>query len=65
MNHKEKAKELFEKFYHLPANIDKYGAKQCALIAVDEILNGPNVWQFIEGKSRVFWNEVKAEIEKL
>jgi hypothetical protein len=40
--------------------IDK-NAKQCALIACDEVLN---VW--LEFSSdRIFWTEVKKEIEKL
>jgi len=42
----------------------KIRAKKCALIMVDEILNGAHIWQFIEGSQRMFWNEVKQEIEK-
>ncbi len=56
---KEKAKELFEKYYHLPANIDKYGAKQCALIAVYELINAT----YIDAKK--YWQQVREEIEKL
>ena len=51
-------------------------AKQCALIAVDEILEFENrvieEWRnYFEGKGgsmkveRIFWEEVKHEIEKL
>ena len=37
---KEKAKELIEKMLSQQSNIEElYDAKQCALIAVDEILN--------------------------
>ena len=37
MESKEKAKELVDKFSNV-ALLDSYEAKQCALIAVDEIL---------------------------
>ena len=46
-------------------HIDEYTAKQCALIAVDEILNvtaGLNGWI---GGFQSYWEEVKQEIEKL
>jgi hypothetical protein len=64
----EKAKELVDKYWiYLRANLlydeeAKEDAKQCALIAVDEILN--LCW----GGNKVgmkHWNEVKQEIEKL
>ena len=64
MTAKEKAKELFKKY---SKGKDKHGwylcdfdscAKQCALIAVDEILNEPDC-------SEVFWKEVKQELELL
>ena len=63
---KEKAKKIYSKY------IDAYGernlqvsdykfAKQCALIAVDEILQ-----QILWDKAAVkYWNEVKQEIEAL
>lgn len=63
-----KAKELVDKYWiYLRANLlydeeAKEDAKQCALIAVDEILN--LCW----GGNKVgmkHWNEVKQEIEKL
>ena len=84
MTPKEKAEELVDKFYQTTPNeyfvnepIGIKGryksweqAKQCALIAVDEILNG---YEFdsldIEHKRIMdninFWDEVKQEIEKL
>jgi hypothetical protein len=56
----DKAKELAMKF-------DKYGetdnAKQCALIAVDEILKIHSVT--ISYHTVIYWQEVKQEIEKL
>jgi len=68
---KEKAKELvMDMKYHIPyvqdptePSEDKI-AKQCALIAVDEILNKEN--DFIQTKWHYnYWQEVKQEIEKL
>ena len=64
----EKAKELVDKYWiYLRANLlydeeAKEDAKQCALIAVDQILN--LCW----GGNKVgmkHWQEVKQEIEKL
>ena len=68
---KEKAKELIDKF-HLKV-LDREGtsamngfeAKQCALIAVDEIIEALEInnWQNI--KQIAYYKEVKQEIEKL
>jgi len=57
MTPKEKAIELVEKFKELY----DYGSlgKDCALIAVDEIIN---VTEFFELE---YWYKVKQEIEKL
>ena len=62
----EKAKELVDKYKEHIIETDDYfinsGAKKCALIAVDQILN--LCW----GGNKVgmkHWNEVKQEIEKL
>jgi len=56
---KLKAKELVDKFSAVPL-LDSYEAKQCALIAVDEIIKvvGYNSESHI-------WMKVKQEIEKL
>ena len=78
MNPKEKAKELVDKFYQTTPNeqwineplglCEEYKAwkqsKQCAIIAVDEILS------FIEDDRfgfswKDYYLEVKQEIEKL
>jgi hypothetical protein len=65
MTSKEKAEVLFKEYYsYLKANLmnDKEAwedAKQCALIAVDEILQ--HCYQVM----KPFWEEVKQEIEKL
>lgn len=42
-------------------------AKQCALIAVDEIIEDENEHYYYlgDGNSLKYWQEVKAEIEKL
>jgi hypothetical protein len=64
MKAKEKSQELFDKYWELNTDFDgliKYElAKQCALIAIDEILC------FLSYQSHIkFWQEVKQEIEKL
>jgi len=77
MTPKEKAKELVNKQYslitgmelsyvskliYLPKGDTNYEtAKQCALIAVDEIIK--NVGNY--GQGAVYWYHVKREIEKL
>jgi hypothetical protein len=58
---KELAKELVEKYYHLFSvelenTIADYEAKECALIAVDEL---------IKETGSKYWYDVKLEIEKL
>jgi hypothetical protein len=64
MTPKEKAKQLVQVFHLGIFVIEfKWQAKDCALIAVDEI------WNALES-ARVFeeydyWQEVKKEIEKL
>jgi len=80
MTPKEKAQELFDKILN---EIDKtcddyFTAKQCALIAVDEILETTKVkWatqrKFSNGEYKFwkgiaykkYWQEVKQEIEAL
>ena len=64
MNAKDKAKELYCKYTDalnirdLQTTANPF-AKQCALIAVDEILL--NCYEVM----KPFWEEVKQEIEKL
>jgi|GEM_PF-708416 hypothetical protein len=88
MTHKEKAKQLVDKFYQTTPNEVWYNhpiglkeeykaweqSKQCALIAVDEILNsspslpvlgdGGTYGEDIELSTK-YWQEVKIEINKL
>ena len=70
MTPKEKALELFNKMFFIIENKgmydDLYRAKQCALIAVDEILDAIviiNEHNF--ERLNKYWAEVKQEIEAL
>lgn len=80
MTPKEKAKELVDKFYYIPNSqgifmMQDYQAKECALIAVDEIIEATNMYQYginnalehIPAKivKHPYWIEVKQEIENL
>jgi len=66
MTPKEKAVELIEKMLlshpasYNGANIGYAEAKQCALIAVDEIIEVA-YWESV----KYYWQEVKQEIKKL
>ena len=73
---KEKAKELFKKFYQPIFDIDlginvsqdekRYeAAKQCAIIAVGEIISIKLLWFQKNTKELDYWREIKKEIEKL
>jgi hypothetical protein len=62
MEAEKKARELVDKFSNV-ALLDSYEAKQCALIAVDEILKITWVDKFLTVQE--YWQEVKQEIEKL
>ena len=63
MTQKEKAKELVSKYIHLAkqtsgANGTLYNSKQCALIAVDEI-----IWLLNNNQIDIdYYQEVKQEI---
>jgi hypothetical protein len=65
MTPKEKAEELVGKYVSFAKGkilfqLTMESAKQCALIAVDEILG------FLSYQSHIkYWQEVKQEIEKL
>lgn len=61
MTPKEKAQELVNKFTVIGLQRRNEGL-QCALIAVDEILN--EYWSH-DTKRRDWWQKVKQEIEKL
>jgi len=63
MKAKEKAKELVLKYLRINNNTQEWFnihiAKQCALIAVDEII------KILSDSQDWYWDEVKQEIEKL
>lgn len=76
MTAKQKAKELVDKLHgyaycdsHQPFierfEQRKFYSKKCALLFVDEILNGTMLWNAIDGERRIFWNQVKEEIEAI
>lgn len=61
---KEKAKELFIRNFEI--TVDDYCAKQCALIAVNEIINAiSTIYEHDWNILHPYWQEVKQEIEKL
>ena len=66
MTPKEKAFSLYFKFIR-DVIADDQKAKQCALIAVDEIIEEYGTYYKVEvdGKYVSYWQEVKQEIEKL
>jgi hypothetical protein len=64
---KEKAKQLVERFrydvkreYPWMDELYEFEAKQCATISVEEVLNS-----VIGGNQRIYWEQVKKEIEQL
>jgi hypothetical protein len=73
MTPKEKAIELYNKFLNPSGDTYLYGmlehesAKECALIAVDEILKAVNDPDdtFLSKDGVDYWTDVKQEIEKL
>jgi len=75
MSPEQKAKELVDKMlYCYQGHIDKYTAKQCALIAVDEMIvqNGELYLNNLGEETILYYKkvnnylfEVKQEIEKL
>ena len=80
MTPKDKALELYNKYEQLGRDFTrgvsmKEFAKQCALIAVDEIIEATNMYQYgisnalehIPSKivKHPYWQEVKQETEKL
>lgn len=68
---KQKAKEIFDKMYFVEDPMGKYPmcfdtAKQCALIAVDEILQSHYVLLTgVKTSIYEYWQEVKEELLKI
>lgn len=72
MTPKEKANELFEKYYQISKNHDFDFAKECALIAIDLLIECtpsmniyPPNFQSKHPRVKEYWQEVKNEIELL
>jgi hypothetical protein len=77
MTPKEKAKKLFDKYYIVCQEYTEeiqcsIQAKECALIAVDEVINSNPCCEdsdrggnFQWASNEYYWQEVKQEIEKL
>jgi hypothetical protein len=71
MTPKEKAKELYDKYwtliaYKIEGSVGRLVIKQCALIAVDEILDViTSIYDYDFEKLNPYWEEVKQEIENL
>lgn len=68
MTPKEKAVELYNKFKISAFSVRDNEAKRCALICVDEIIaTCPQKENeiFAVSKGMKYWEEVKAELEKM
>lgn len=68
MTPKEKAKELYNKyeFVYIQNYTSKHEVKECALIAMDEIISIVEWYDVRHISNQLkFWNEVKNEIDKL
>jgi hypothetical protein len=63
MKPKEKAKDLFDKYLHTTAPTREEYCKQCALIAVDELIYSHS--QDTTDNQFYYWQEVKQEIQIL
>jgi len=72
MTAQEKADELIDKMYYIGRYDDKEDynpamawerAKQCALIAVDEILNHHSQEQGLYRIDTYYWQQVKSELQ--
>jgi len=62
---KEKAEELVNKFYEtLPQWVNMQDAKQCAIIAVDEMLSMLTPYME-DDDARNYYEQVKQEIQSL
>jgi hypothetical protein len=68
-NAKEKAKELVLNFLRIENNTPEWFnthiAKQCAIIAVDEILNHHSQEQGLYRIDTYYWQQVKTEINNI
>lgn len=70
MTSKQKAQELFDKYMKPIDGLHKYPmcfdtSKQCALIAVDEVIEALHEHHWQNRLIIDYWKEVKQEINKL
>jgi hypothetical protein len=67
MTPKRKYEELMLKYLRVNHGFNLYMAKQCALIAVDEIIREltEEISPSVHGFRHQYWQEVKQEISKL
>jgi hypothetical protein len=65
MNAREKASELIVNFQLKCKTLDYQEAKQCALMAVEEILNSRPLITDSQVEYNNFWNDVKSELQSL
>jgi hypothetical protein len=64
MTQKEKAKELVDKYYQdLPQWVNISDAKQCAIIAVNEIIKTSEDTSIYGNQFLKYWKKVLQEIE--
>jgi hypothetical protein len=66
MTPREKAYEIWQKMMNADLLVDSISAKQCALVAIDEILSmgimsHSGDWEM----AKSYWEEVKEEIQYL
>ncbi len=67
MTSKEKADSIFQQMYKIlwHTNSDPIHCKQCAIVAVNELIEEQEKYNNGSFYSSNYWNEVKQEIEKI
>jgi hypothetical protein len=60
MTPKEKAKDLFDKMYN-SGDLTTFASKNCALKAVDEIINE----FYTHPIAKIYWQKVKHELKNI
>lgn len=67
MTPKEKAKELYDKFYEwYPKQDAEFIAEQSVITFANEMINNAGfIWVDARDSFRMYWQEVKQEIEAL
>ncbi len=67
MSEKEKAEELYSQMYRIlfHTNADPIHCKQCALTAIDELIEQEQKYNNGSFYPSNYWNKVTTELEKL